>query len=90
MKLGQDGCFLARCFSSSLDELSTVCRNSLAGGTHRGWRRSCVSGAGEEASREEASPQTQPEAQVRVPGDTRQRNLRQSEESQGKIRETGE
>lgn len=48
-----------------------------------------VSGAREKASGEETPPQTQPEAQVRVSGDARQRNIWQSEESQGKIRQTG-
>lgn len=46
-------------------------------------------GALEETSREEAPPQTQLEAPVRVPGDSRERNVRQGEESKGKIWETG-
>lgn len=47
-------------------------------------------GSREKASREETPPQTQPEAQVRVPGDPGERNLRQSEESQGKVSQAGE
>lgn len=47
-------------------------------------------GDGEETSREETPPQTQPEAQVRVHGDPRQRNLRQGEEGRGEIGPTGE
>lgn len=44
----------------------------------------------EKTSGEETPPQTQPEAQVRVSGDAREGNLRQSEESQGKVRQAGE
>lgn len=43
----------------------------------------------EEASREETPPQTQPEAQVRVPGDARERNIWEGEESQGTVWSTG-
>lgn len=49
-----------------------------------------VPGFCEKTGGEETPPQTQPEAQVRVPGNPRERNLRQSEESQGEVRQAGE
>lgn len=44
----------------------------------------------EKTSGEETPPQTQPEAQVRVPGNPRERDLRQGEESPGEVRQAGE
>lgn len=67
---------------------TAVCWGSFTGWKSSRWESS-VPGDGEETSREETPPQTQPEAQVRVPGDARERNLWQSEEGQGTIRSTG-
>lgn len=66
----------------------SVCRGRLIQRKHP-CRDTSVPGAREKASREETPPQTQPETQVRVSGDSGQRDIRQSEESQRKIRQTG-